>query len=213
MMLVLFNALFGGNTVDTGSGPWRSSQFYTGGLAAFTAVSATFTNLANIVPIRRDEGVLKRWRGTPLPPWAYLGGLIGSAIVLAAAGAVVMLALGVVAYDLEIEAGQVPAMIVTFLVGVTASRPWAWRSPASVPTPRRRRRGQRDHPADGFRLRRLHRHRGPAALAGDARRHPPAEAVRPGVPGLLQPGGRRPGVRLGQAARSPCGASSACWSP
>ena len=88
IMLVLFNALFGGSTVDTGSGTWRLSQFYTGGLAAFTAVSATFTNLANVVPIRRDEGVLKRWRGTPLPPWIYLGGMIGSAIVLAAAGVV-----------------------------------------------------------------------------------------------------------------------------
>ena len=120
IMLVLFNALFGDNEVDTGSGAWPLSQFYTGGLAAFTAVSATFTNLANIVPIRRDEGVLKRWRGTPLPPWVYLGGLVGSAIVLAAVGVLITLALGVVAYDLDIEAAKVPAAVVTFLVGVSA---------------------------------------------------------------------------------------------
>ena len=120
IMLVLFNALFGDNEVDTGSGTWPLSQFYTGGLAAFTAVSATFTNLANVVPIRRDEGVLKRWRGTPLPPWVYFGGLIGSAITLAAAGVLITLTLGVVAYDLDIEAAKVPAAVVTFLVGVTA---------------------------------------------------------------------------------------------
>ena len=88
-MLVLFNALFGNGDVDTGSGTWPLSQFYTGGLAAFTAVSATFTNLANIVPIRRDEGVLKRWRGTPLPPWTYLGGLIGRPSFVAAVGVVI----------------------------------------------------------------------------------------------------------------------------
>src|SRR6185436_6169198 len=93
IMLVLFNALFGGNTVDTGFGSWKSSQFYTGGLAAFTAVSATFTNLANTVPIRRDEGVLKRWRGTPQRHWVFLSGLIGSAIVLAAVGVLITLAL------------------------------------------------------------------------------------------------------------------------
>ena len=52
-------------------------------LAAFTAASATFTNLANMVPIRRDEGVLKRWRGTPLPTWTYIAGFICSAIVIA----------------------------------------------------------------------------------------------------------------------------------
>ena len=51
IMLVLFNALFGGGTVDTPLGSWSASQFYTGGLAAFTAVSATFTNLANMVPM------------------------------------------------------------------------------------------------------------------------------------------------------------------
>jgi ABC-2 type transport system permease protein len=118
VMLVLFNALFGGSTVNTGSGTWRLSQFYTGGLAAFTAVSATFTNLANTVPVRRDEGVLKRWRGSPLPAWSFLGGMIGSAIVLAAAGVVVMMTLGAVAYDLQIDLDKLPAAIVTFLVGV-----------------------------------------------------------------------------------------------
>ena len=118
VMLVLFNALFGGSTVNTGSGTWRLSQFYTGGLAAFTAVSATFTNLANTVPVRRDEGVLKRWRGSPLPAWSFLGGMIGSAIVLAAAGVVVMMTLGAVAYDLQLDLDTLPAAIVTFLVGV-----------------------------------------------------------------------------------------------
>ena len=118
IMLVLFNALFGSGTVDTPMGSWSSSQFYTGGLAAFTAVSATFTNLANMVPIRRDEGVLKRWRGTPLPTWMYLAGFILSAVIIAIFGVVLMLSLGVVAYGLEIDAAKMPAAAVTFLVGV-----------------------------------------------------------------------------------------------
>jgi ABC-2 type transport system permease protein len=118
MMLVLFNALFGDAEVDTMGGTWPLSQFYTGSLAAFTAVSATFTNLANVVPIRREEGVLKRWRGTPLPPWIYIAGSIGGAVVVAAAGVVITLTLGVVAYDLEIDVAKLPAAAVTFLVGV-----------------------------------------------------------------------------------------------
>ena len=119
VMLVLFNALFGNNTFETEDGGQMSAQqFYTGGLAAFTAVSATFTNLANMVPIRRDEGVLKRWRGTPLPMWIYLGGFIISAVLIALVGVVLMLTLGVVVYDLQIEAAKMPAAIVTFLIGV-----------------------------------------------------------------------------------------------
>ena len=120
IMLVLFNALFGDSTVDTPEGSWSIRQFYTGGLAAFTAVSATYTNLANMVPIRRDEGVLKRWRSTPLPTWIYICGFIVSAVVIAFAGVVMMLTLGVVAYDLEIVWAKMPAAALTFLVGVSA---------------------------------------------------------------------------------------------
>ncbi|NND74294.1 MAG: ABC transporter permease [Ilumatobacter sp.] len=118
IMLFLFNALFGDHDVVTDQGSWPVRQFYTGGLAAYTAVSATYSNLANMVPIRRDEGVLKRWRSTPLPTWGYIAGFVWSAIVIALAGVVVMLTVGVVLYDLSIDWMKMPAAFVTFLVGV-----------------------------------------------------------------------------------------------
>ena len=200
IMLVLFNALFGNGDVDTGSGTWKFSQFYVGGIAAFTAVSATFTNLANIVPIRRDEGVLKRWRGTPLPPWLYLAGMIGMSFVVAAAGVVVMLALGMAVYGVEIEPAKVPAMVVTFFVGVasfaalgmavaglcqTASSAAAVANVIILPMA---------FISDVFM-----RPRGPAAVAGHDRRRAAAEAVRPELPGHVQPGRRPAGVLAGPA--------------
>jgi ABC-2 type transport system permease protein len=120
IMLVLFNALFGDGIVVTDAGDWSIQQFYTGGLAAFTAVSATYTNLVNVVPIRRDEGILKRWRSTPIPPSVYLAGWILGALVMAVIGVVLQLLLGVLAYDLTIEVSKVPAMLVTFVLGVAA---------------------------------------------------------------------------------------------
>lgn len=120
VMLVLFNALFGDGEVRTDEGVWSVRQFYIGGLAAYTAVSATYTNLANMVPIRRDEGVLKRWRSTPLPTWAYIAGFVLSAVVIAAIGVMIMLVMGVVIYDLSIEWAKMPAAAVTFLVGVAS---------------------------------------------------------------------------------------------
>lgn len=119
-MLVLFNALFGDGTVATPAGEWSVQQFYTGGLAAFTAVSATYTNLVNVVPIRRDEGILKRWRSTPIPPWVYLTGWVLSAVSIALLGVALQLTLGVVVYDLSIEAAKVPAMVITFVIGVAS---------------------------------------------------------------------------------------------
>ncbi len=120
IMLTLFDAMFGGDMIETPEGRWPVQQFFTGGLAAFTAVSATYTNLANMVPLRRDEGVLKRWRGTPLPPWIYIAGFIVSAILVALIGVVLMITLGWVLYDLVIDWAKMPAAFVTFVVGVGA---------------------------------------------------------------------------------------------
>ena len=120
VMLVLFNALFGENTITTDEGEWPIRQFYTGGLAAYTAVSATYSNLGNMVPIRRDEGILKRWRSTPLPTWVYLAGLVLSSIVIAVISVLLMLAMGVVLYDLQIDWMKMPAAAVTLLVGVAS---------------------------------------------------------------------------------------------
>lgn len=120
VMLILFNAIFGDNSLTVGGEEWPLRQFYTGGLAAFTAVSATYSNIGNMVPIRRDEGILKRWRSTPLPTWMYLAGVIGSSIVLAFAGTTFMLAMGAAFYDLSIEWHKMPAAVLTLLVGVSA---------------------------------------------------------------------------------------------
>jgi ABC-2 type transport system permease protein len=120
LMLVLFNSLFGDGTVETEAGDWSIQQFYTGGLAAFTAVSATYTNLVNVVPIRRDEGILKRWRSTPIPTGVYLAGWILGALAIAVLGVVLQLSLGLLVYDLTIETAKIPAMILTFVIGVSA---------------------------------------------------------------------------------------------
>ena len=119
IMLVLFNALFGSGTFSTSEGEMSAQQFYTGGLAAFTAVSATFTNLANMVPIRRDEGVLKRWRGTPLPTWVYLAGFIVSADDhRVRRGRAHARRSASWCTTSTIEPAKMPAAILTFLVGV-----------------------------------------------------------------------------------------------
>lgn len=135
IMLLLFNSLFGDQTVSVeGGGEWPVRQFYTGGLAVFTAVSATYTNLANMVPIRREEGVLKRWRGTPLPTGIYIAGFVGSAVVLALFGTVLMLSIGVAFYDLEIDAAKMPAAVLTFVIGVSAFAALGMMVAALVPS-------------------------------------------------------------------------------
>lgn len=134
IMLLLFNSLFGDQTVTVEGGEWPARQFYTGGLAVFTAVSATYTNLANMVPIRREEGVMKRWRGTPLPTGTYIAGFVGSALVLALLGTSLMLTIGVVFYDLEVDPAKMPAAALTFVVGVSSFAALGMMVAALVPS-------------------------------------------------------------------------------
>jgi ABC-2 type transport system permease protein len=68
------------------------------GLCALgVTITAWSTNGISLVTAR-ESGVLKRWRATPLPPWAYfLGRLIAVVIIATIAGAVTM-AIGVAFY-------------------------------------------------------------------------------------------------------------------
>jgi ABC-2 type transport system permease protein len=116
MFLIVFGLVFGSEDIEeTGL---TVAQFYAPALAVFGAVSATYTNLAIGTAIARDEGILKRVRGTPLPPWCYIAGRVGSAIYMAAISVVIMLAAGVTFYGLKIYGEAVVSLIVTFLVGV-----------------------------------------------------------------------------------------------
>ena len=120
LMLVLFTAIFGNDAFDTVYGRVRSSQFYTPGLAVFAAASSTYTGIGINLASRRELGILKRVRGTPLPRWVYLGGVVLSAVWIAALGVTIMVVLGVVAYGVNVEAAKVPAMLLSFAVGAAS---------------------------------------------------------------------------------------------
>jgi ABC-2 type transport system permease protein len=118
MFLVLFNLLFDGTFDVAGRGSLSVVQFYAPSLAVFAAASATYTNLTVGTAIARDEGILKRFRGTPLPPWSYLAGRIGSAVWIAVLAVAGMLAVAALAFGLEVPLDAVPALALTFGVGV-----------------------------------------------------------------------------------------------
>jgi ABC-2 type transport system permease protein len=71
------------------------------GVAGMGVLATTFTSLAYNLTLLRDEGVLKRIRGTPMPPGAYLAGLIGSAAVNAFLQVALVVAIGNVLYGVD----------------------------------------------------------------------------------------------------------------
>lgn len=118
MFLVIFNGIFGGNqTVDQGSGTISMSTFYVASIAAFSVITACLTNIAISVSFARDEGVLKRVRGTPLPAWAYLGGRIVHSTLIAVLLVGIVTLAGALFYDVSVPGTTMPAFVVTVIIG------------------------------------------------------------------------------------------------
>jgi ABC-2 type transport system permease protein len=71
------------------------------GVAGMGVLATTFTALAFNLTILRDEGVLKRIRGTPIPAGAYLAGIIGSATLNACLQVALVVVIGNLLYGVD----------------------------------------------------------------------------------------------------------------
>jgi ABC-2 type transport system permease protein len=87
------------------------------GVAGMGVLATTFTALSYNLTYLRDEGVLKRIRGTPMPAGAYLAGVIGSATLNAFLQVVLVVVIGNLLYGVDWP--QEPLLLLGFtLLGV-----------------------------------------------------------------------------------------------
>jgi len=80
LLPLIFLALFGAIV----SGNRHELDIIVPGIAGMSVMSTTFTALAYNLTFLREQGVLKRMRGTPLPSGVFLGGLGLNAVTNAA---------------------------------------------------------------------------------------------------------------------------------
>jgi ABC-2 type transport system permease protein len=115
MFLVIFASLNNGSTVSF-LGGLDYNQYYIPAVIAFGIMSATYTQLAITLSLRRQSGVLKRARTTPLPAWAVLGGLLFNSAVVSGLITVLTTALGMLAYGVTFP-GHYAALAIALTVG------------------------------------------------------------------------------------------------
>jgi ABC-2 type transport system permease protein len=72
LFLAFFGAVFSGSQEDL--------DIIVPGIAGMSVMSTTFSALAMNMTFLREQGVLKRMRGTPLPSGAYLSGVFANAV-------------------------------------------------------------------------------------------------------------------------------------
>ncbi len=117
IFLVVFATLFKGSTAQVAphvSVPY--DDYYIPALTAFGVIGACFTNIASSLTIRRDDGILKRLRGTPLPPWAFMLGVVGSSIVVSLLLTLLTVGFGILAYGVHVP-NHIGALVLTLGVG------------------------------------------------------------------------------------------------
>ncbi len=118
VFLVIFNLLFGNAKLTLPGGHTiKQSTFYVAAIVAFSVITASFTNLAMNVVFSREQGVLKRKRGTPMPPVAYLAGKIMHSGVIAVLLVAIITVFGKVFYGVSLAGNRLPAFLITLLVG------------------------------------------------------------------------------------------------
>src|ERR1700733_4998549 len=119
IFLVVFATLFKGQQVQVGPVKTSYDDYYIPALVAFGVMGACFTNIAVTLSLRRDNGVLKRLRGTPLPPWAFIAGVVGSSIIVSIVLALLTTGFGILVYGVHVPQ-HIGAAAATIGVGALA---------------------------------------------------------------------------------------------
>jgi ABC-2 type transport system permease protein len=144
MFLVIFTALLGSGEVEFAKVPvpghglvplvLDQATYFVGAMAAFGVISATYTNIAITVSFQRDQGILKRLRGTPLPPWSYLFARVVHSMLVATILVLITLVFGKVAYGTDPPTGlPLLEFLVTLVVGSLSFAAMALALTAAIP--------------------------------------------------------------------------------
>jgi ABC-2 type transport system permease protein len=115
---IIFFLIFGsiyGNSKITKEGI-RAAPFLEAGMIGYGVASTAFAGLAITMVIRRESGVLKRIRATPLPPATYLLAVLVSTFVVFLIEAVLIIAIGRALFSVQIP-NRLGSLLLTLVIG------------------------------------------------------------------------------------------------
>ena len=101
IFFLLFGAIYGDSTIEN---RYRGAAFLVAGMIGYGVASVAFAGLGITLVIRRETGVLKRIRATPLPPATYLLAVLASTLVVFLIEALLIVLLGRVLYGVRFPA-------------------------------------------------------------------------------------------------------------
>ncbi|MFI2754363.1 ABC transporter permease [Cellulomonas sp. P22] len=147
IMLAIFATVFGQDGGRVGPPPGIPyAQYFLPGMVATGVMLSSFQSLAITIAVERDEGALKRLRGTPLPAASYFLGKTGQVLTTSLVQVALLLAVAALVFDVPLpaDAAHWATFAWVFLLGTAAgsvcgvafsSVPRTGRSASAVVTP------------------------------------------------------------------------------
>jgi ABC-2 type transport system permease protein len=117
IFFLVFGSIYGDATITEEH--LRAAPFLEAGMVGYGVASTAFAGLAITMVIRREGGVLKRIRATPLPPWTYLLAVLVSTFIVFLIEASLIITIGRLLFDVAIP-GRPISLLLTLILGATA---------------------------------------------------------------------------------------------
>ena len=117
IFFLVFGSIYGDSQITKEH--LRAAPFLEAGMIGYGAASTTFAGLAITLVIRRESGVLKRIRATPLPPATYIGAVLASAFVTFLIEAALLIALGSTLFSVAVPTRAL-SLLVALAIGAAA---------------------------------------------------------------------------------------------
>jgi ABC-2 type transport system permease protein len=115
IFFLIFGSIYGNDTIDGVKG----ARFLEAGMIGYGVASTAFAGLAITMVIRRESGVLKRIRSTPLPPSTYIAAVLGSTFLVFVIEALLIIVIGRLLFHVAVP-DRPGSLIVALVIGAAA---------------------------------------------------------------------------------------------
>lgn len=120
LMFLTINALLlGANTVPIGGQMVSLSAYYVAAMSTFAVIMTCFTNLAALILFDRDQGRLKRLRGTPTPVSSYVAARVVFAIAVAVLASALCVSIGSLFFNVHVSMLALGPFFAVIALGAT----------------------------------------------------------------------------------------------
>lgn len=118
LFVAIMGALFGSVGKSSYFGGLSALQYYVPTIAALSVLGSCYGQLAVALAARRQAGILKRIRATPLPAWAYFTGLLAHCVLVSVVDIALIVGVGRL-YGVPFPSHWI-AIVITLVLGAAS---------------------------------------------------------------------------------------------